>query len=180
MGAKSKIITTSKNSKTEAIFLIDHLRHLFSNPKDSELMRWWATDERKKDNGVLHHPFDTQQWKDLDTKYQEFHEDLRNVRFTLSTDGMNPFGYRTVTHRTWPVILLIYVLPPWLCHKRKYLLLTIIVSRPKALVIDIDVFIEPLMQVMATLWCMEWKCGMSLFRVHSHVKPSFLLPSLTT
>ena len=119
MGAKSKIITTSKNSKTEAIFLIDHLRHLFSNPKDSELMRWWATDERKKDNGVLHHPFDTQQWKDFDTKYREFHEDLRNVRFTLSTNGMNPFGDKTSTHNTWPVILSIYNLPPWLCQKEE-------------------------------------------------------------
>ena len=39
---------------------IDRLRHLFSNPKDSELMRWWATDECKKDDGVLHHPSDTQ------------------------------------------------------------------------------------------------------------------------
>jgi len=143
MGAKSKIITTSKNSKTEAIFLIDHLRHLFSNPKDSELMRWWATDERKKDNGVLHHPFDTQQWKDFDTKYEEFHEDLRNV---------NPFGYRNITHRTWPVILLIYDIPTWLCQKRKYLLLTIIISGLKAPGIDIDVFLELLIQEIKTLW----------------------------
>jgi len=119
-GEKSKIITTSKNSKREAIFLIDRLRHLFSNPKDSELMRWWAIDEHKKDDGVLHHPSDTQQWKDFDTKYQEFHEDLRNIRFALSTDGMKSFGYRTFTHSSWLVILLIYNLPIWLCQKRKY------------------------------------------------------------
>ena len=56
MWAKSKIITTSKNSKREAIFLIDRLRHLFSNPKDLELMRWWATDEHKKDDRVLYDP----------------------------------------------------------------------------------------------------------------------------
>ena len=78
-------------------------------------MRWWASDERKKDDGVLRHPSDAQQWKDFDAKYQEFHEDPRNVRFALSTDGMNPFGDRTNTHSTWPVILLIYNLPPWLC-----------------------------------------------------------------
>ena len=120
MGAKSKIITTSKNSKREAIFLIDRLRHLFSNPKDLELMRWWATDEHKKDDREQHHPSDTQQWKDFDTKYQEFHEDLRNIRFALSTDGMKPFGYRTFAHSSWLVILLIYNLPIWLCQKRKY------------------------------------------------------------
>ena len=132
--------------------LIDRLRCLFSNPRDSELMRWWATDERKKDNGVLHHPFDTQHWKDFDTKYQEFHEDLRNIRFALSTDGMKPFGYRTFTHSSWPIILLIYSLPTWLCQKRKYLLLTIIISEPKAPGIDIYVFLEPLIQEIKTLW----------------------------
>jgi hypothetical protein len=38
--------------------LIDRLRRLFSNPRDSELMRWWTSDERKKDDGVLCHPSD--------------------------------------------------------------------------------------------------------------------------
>ena len=52
---------------------IDRLRRLFSNPRDSELMRWWASDERKKDDGVLRHPSDAQEWKDFDAKYQEFH-----------------------------------------------------------------------------------------------------------
>ena len=89
---------------------------------------------------------------DFDAKYLEFHEDPRNVRFALSTDGMNPFGDRTSTHSTWPVILSIYNLPPWLCQKRKYLLLTIIILGPKAPGIDIDIFLEPLMQEMETLW----------------------------
>ena len=131
---------------------IDRLSHLFSNPRDSELMRWWASNECKKDDGVLRHPSDAQQWKDFDAKYQEFHEDLRNIRFALSTDGMKPFGYRTFTHSSWPVILFIYNLPTWLCQKRKYLLLTIIISGPKAPGIDIDVFLEPLIQEIKTLW----------------------------
>jgi hypothetical protein len=29
----------------------------------------------------------------------------RNIRFTLSTDGMNPFGERSSTHGTWPVLM---------------------------------------------------------------------------
>jgi hypothetical protein len=115
-------------------------------------MRWCALDERKKDDGVLRHPSDAQQWKHFDDKYPEFHEDPRNIRFALNTDGMNPFDDRTSTHNTWLVILSIYNLPPWLCQKRKYLLLTIIILGPKALGIDIDVFLEPLMQEMVTLW----------------------------
>ena len=79
--------------------------------------------------------------KDFDAKYQEFHEDPRNVRFALSTDGMNPFGDRTSTHSTWSVILFLYNLPPLLCQNRKYWLLTIIISGPKAPGIDIDAFL---------------------------------------
>ena len=36
----------------------DHLRRFFSNPKDAELMRWWDSDKRKKDDGKLRHPTD--------------------------------------------------------------------------------------------------------------------------
>jgi hypothetical protein len=46
----------------------------------------------------------------------------------------------------------IYNLHAWLCHKRKYLLLTILISGPKQAGIDIDVFLEPLMEDMQKLW----------------------------
>jgi hypothetical protein len=45
-----------------------------------------------------------------------------------------------------------YNLPTWLCQKRKYLLLSILIQGPKHPGIDIDVFLEPLMQEMETLW----------------------------
>jgi hypothetical protein len=41
----------------------------------------------------------------------DFGNDLRNVQFALSTDGMNPFGKRSSTHSTWPVILIMYNQP---------------------------------------------------------------------
>jgi hypothetical protein len=46
----------------------------------------------------------------------------------------------------------IYNLPPWLCHKRKYLLLTTLISGLKQAGIDIDVFLKPLMEDMQKLW----------------------------
>jgi hypothetical protein len=39
-----------------------------------------------------------------------------------------------------------------LCHKRKYLLLTTLISSPKQADIDIDIFLEPLMVDMQKLW----------------------------
>jgi hypothetical protein len=70
----------------------------------------------------------------------------------LSTGGMNPCSKMTNPHSTWLVILSIYNIPSWLCHKRKYLLLTTLISSPKKPGIDIDVFLEPLMEDMRKLW----------------------------
>ena len=75
-------------------------------------MRWWDSDKRKKGDGKLRHPADARQWKEFDDKYYlEFGNEPRNVRFALSTDGMNPFGERSSTHITWPVMLTMYNLP---------------------------------------------------------------------
>jgi hypothetical protein len=65
---------------------------------------------------------------------------------------MNPFGEMGNPHSTCPIIVCIYNLPPWLCHKRKYLLLTTLLSDPKQDGIDIYVFLEPLMEDMQKLW----------------------------
>jgi hypothetical protein len=119
-------------------------------------MRWWDSDKRKKGDGKLWHPVDARQWKEFDEKYYlEFGNDPRNVRFALSTDGMNPFGKRS----TWPMILTMYKLPTWLCQKMKYLLLSNLIQGPKHPGIDIDIFLEPLMQEMETLW----KEGINIF-----------------
>jgi len=74
---------------------------------------------------------------------------------------MNPFAERSSKHNTWPVILTIYNLPPWLMQKRKYLLLTILISRPVQRGVDIDIFLEPLMEEMKMLWKKVLKCWTS-------------------
>jgi hypothetical protein len=55
-------------------------------------------------------------------------------------------------HSTWLVIMGIWNLSPWLCHKRKYHLLTTLISGPKQADKDIDVSLEPLMEDMQKLW----------------------------
>jgi hypothetical protein len=72
--------------------------------------------------------------------------------FALSTDGINLFGENRTVHSTWLVILTMYNLPTWLCHKRKYLMLSILIHGPKQASTDIDVFLEPLMEDMTKLW----------------------------
>jgi hypothetical protein len=65
---------------------------------------------------------------------------------------MNPFVENRTVHSTWPVILMMHNLPTWLCHKRKYLILSIFIQGPKQASTDIDVFLESLMEDMAKLW----------------------------
>jgi hypothetical protein len=65
---------------------------------------------------------------------------------------MNPFGENRIVHSTWPVILAMYNIPTWLCHKRKYLMLSILIQGPKQAGFNIDVFLEPLMKGMMKLW----------------------------
>jgi hypothetical protein len=76
----------------------------------------------------------------------------KNIRFGLSTDGMSPFGEIRYPHLTWSIIMCIFNLPPWLCHKQKYLLLTTLISGPKQAGNDIDVFLKPLMEDMQKIW----------------------------
>jgi hypothetical protein len=90
-------------------------------------------------------------WKNFDLMYPEFAKETKNVRFALGTDGMNLFSEKISVHSTWPVTLTMYNLPSWLCHKRKYIMLTILIQGPKSAGVDINVFLEPLMEDMTKL-----------------------------
>jgi hypothetical protein len=81
------------------LLVTDRLRHIFLNPKEAAHMTWWD-DERKVDDDKIAHPADCSQWQNFDEKYKDFSEDQRNVRFSLSTDGMNPFNERMIDHST--------------------------------------------------------------------------------
>ena len=101
--------------------LIPRLKHLFMNKTNAKLMRWHK-EERKQDN-MLRHPADGSQWRKVDRTFPTFVNDARNIRFGLSTDGMNPFDEQSSGHSTWPVTLCIYNLSLWLCMKRKFIMM---------------------------------------------------------
>ena len=114
-------------------------------------MLHWHEEGRNKD-GMIRNPADCAQWRYFDNTYDWFGDDPRNIRFALSTDGMNPYGNMCTSHSTWPVLLSIMNLPPWLCNKRKYIMLSTLVSRPKQPGDRIDVFLQPLVEDLQLLW----------------------------
>ena len=109
---------------------------MFASAQDAKILRWHV-DERRIDR-LIRHPADCSQWKTFDCLYPTFAQDPRNLRLAVASDGMNPFGNLTTNHSSWPVLLMIYNLPPWLCMKCKYILLSMMIASPKQPGNDID------------------------------------------
>ena len=100
----------------------------------------------------MRHLVDSPAWKNIDSKWPYFSNDLRNVRLTMVVDGINPFGSFSSTHSVWPVVLVTYNLTPWLCMKRSFCLLSLLISGPKQPGNDIDVYLEPLVNELKLTW----------------------------
>nr|XP_043639389.1 uncharacterized protein LOC122610466 [Erigeron canadensis] len=150
--------------------IIPRLKRLFANSKDAKLLRW-HTEERKID-GKIRHVTDSSQWRNIDTKFEEFGEEIRNIRFAFSSDGINPFGDMSSFHSSWPVLLCIYNLPPWLCMKRKYIMMSLLIQGPKQPGNDIDVYLAPLVDDLKKLW----STGVEVFDAYK--RESFQLKAL--
>ena len=70
----------------------------------------------------------------------------------LSSDGFNPFRTMSISHRTWPVMLMIYNLPPWMCMKSEYSILSLLIPGPRSPGNDIDIYLQPLIDELKLLW----------------------------
>ncbi|XP_071699583.1 uncharacterized protein [Rutidosis leptorrhynchoides] len=111
----------------------------------------WHEESRTKD-GRLRHLADSLAWKTFDYENIEFAKEPRNVRLGLASDGFNPFGNMSVSHITWPVILMPYNLPPWLCMKKPFLFLSLLIPGPSTPGNNIDVYMQPLVDELKELW----------------------------
>jgi hypothetical protein len=69
----------------------------------------------------------------------------------MSTDGMNPF-MNSSTHSTWTIMLTILNLPPLLCDKRKYIMMSGLIPGPHQHGNDIDTYFRPLVEDLKVLW----------------------------
>jgi len=123
---------------------------LFSIKEDAKNLKWHV-DGRKCDK-LLRHPNDSQQWKKIDETFPDFGVEPRNLRHGLATDGMNPYGNLSSKHSSWPVLLMIYNLSPLLCMKRKYMMLSMMISGTRQPGNDIDVYLKPLIDDLKLLW----------------------------
>ncbi|CAN6561755.1 unnamed protein product [Malus baccata var. baccata] len=123
--------------KLEAVHTAEHMKwHAIECPKD-EFMR---------------HPSDSPALKHLDNLYPDFTSEIRNVRLGLASDGFNPFGKMRNDHSTWPVVLSVYNLSPWMCMKQPNLLLSLLIPGRHSPGKEIDVYMRPLIDELNKLW----------------------------
>ncbi|XP_010693722.1 uncharacterized protein LOC104906639 [Beta vulgaris subsp. vulgaris] len=141
--------------------IIPRFKCMFSMKKDAKNLRWHA-DRRKKD-GFLKHPADSSQWKAIHFVHKTFGADERNLRLGLCMDGMKPCDTLSSQHSMWPVFLVVYNLPPWLCMKRKYIMLSLLISGPKQPGNNIDVYLQPLIDDLKKMWYE----GVSVYDAHA-------------
>ncbi|XP_043699950.1 uncharacterized protein LOC122650616 [Telopea speciosissima] len=130
--------------------LIPRFQRLYMSSKLSSDMRWHH--EERVDDQKLRHPVDSKAWKDFDRLYPNFSEDPRNIRLGLASDGFNPFKMNSSKHSTWPVVVIPYNLPPWMCMKAPNMILTLLIPGPKQPGNDIDIYLQPLIDELKTLW----------------------------
>ncbi|GJX62488.1 hypothetical protein Tco_0295388 [Tanacetum coccineum] len=152
---QSKTGSKKRNTETPHRFmhyfsLIPRLQRLYASKVTASHMRWH--DEHVQEDGVMSHPFDAEAWKHFDQTYPPFTEETRNVRLGLCTYGFQPFGQSGKQYSCWPVIVTPYNLPSWMCMKDSYMFLTIIVPGPNNPKQRIDVFLQPLIKELTTLW----------------------------
>ncbi|XP_056697353.1 uncharacterized protein [Spinacia oleracea] len=139
--------------------LIPRLKRLYMSSKTAEDMRWHFD---RKDEKIISHPADGEAWKKFDQRYEEFAKDPRSVRLGLASDGFNPYRLMNTSYSTWPVILIPYNLPPWLCMKSTSFILSLIIPGKSGPGMDIDVYLQPLIHELKLLWE-----GVDAFDAHS-------------
>ncbi|KAL0534179.1 hypothetical protein IC582_028463 [Cucumis melo] len=84
--------------------------------------------------------------------WPKFSYEPKNLRVALSADGINPYSDMSSKYSCWPVVMVIYNLSPWLCMKRKFMMLSILIFSPKKPGDDIGIYLEPLIDDLKLLW----------------------------
>jgi len=133
----------------------------------------WHVDERIVVVGQMHHPLDLPTWKLVDEKWPEFAVEPRHLRLALSTDGINLHSSLSIRYSCWTVMLNTYNLSSNFCMKRKFTMLTMLISGPKQPRNDIDVYLAPLIDDFNVVW----EDGVKDFDAYRH--ESFTLRFLT-
>jgi hypothetical protein len=126
---------------------------MFRSPTILKLL-CFHSDNPNPNDGVMKSVIYSPAWKHIDSNVDEsFGREPRNLRFRMALDGMNLFPHTNSIHSTWPVLMMIYNLLPYLVTKKFFIQLCILISGKMSPTNEnIDVFIRPLVDELLKLW----------------------------
>jgi hypothetical protein len=129
---------------------------MFRSLAISALLLWHKENRSDREGGdnLVRHPGDSKAWRHFHENVDpKFGTDARNIHFSLAADGVNPFKQTRSTWSTWPVTLLNYNLPPWLCTKKFFVILALLIPGKESVTSEVfDVFLEPLVEELLQVW----------------------------
>ena len=131
--------------------IIPRLQRFFVKEKMSMHTRWHK-EKRVAEKNILRHPADGEAWKHFDEKFGWFAEDPRNIKLGFATDGFNPFGSMTNAYSMWPVFVIPYNFPPWMCMHQSNFMMSLLIPGKYSPGKDFHVFMQPLIKDMMLLW----------------------------
>jgi hypothetical protein len=107
--------------------LIPRLLATYRSPRIAPHMTYHA--KHKSSDGIMRGPYDGEAWQAvLDNPECDFMaKEDRNVWLGMAMDGMNPFSNNSSSHSLWPVLLVLYNLPPWMAIQKGNIILSCIV-----------------------------------------------------
>ena len=124
-------------------FSITHrLQRLFMSPKTCKHMTWHQSHDAV--DGVMAHPSDDEAWKYFNSVHPHFSTESKNAHLGLCTNGFNPFGSFVASYYCWPIMLMVYNLPPEICMRTKFIFLSTIIPDLNSSGRNIDIYLQPL------------------------------------
>ena len=97
---------------------------------------------------------DSPAWYHIDNIIdREFSIERRHLQMELSLDGVNLFSMQMNIHSTWPMMVLLYNLSPWLVTKKFFTSLCLIISKKESPTSDnMNIYLSPLREELQQLW----------------------------
>ena len=83
--------------------------------------------QKRIEYGVLRMPADGYAFNEIVAKWPKFTDEPRNVRISLETNDVNPFGEIWFVYSMWPIYFINNNIPPWMSIKREHTMLTMII-----------------------------------------------------
>ncbi|KAL3685984.1 hypothetical protein R1sor_004006 [Riccia sorocarpa] len=82
--------------------IIPRLRHMFRCRPLADMMTWHK--EHRSDDGFMRLVVDSPVVQHVEQTWPEFRRDPRHLHFGLASDGVSPYGVKSSSHSTWPVV----------------------------------------------------------------------------